>query len=193
MKLRLRLLTLLAGAAALSGCAAPVLMGAAAAGTVVIAQDERSTATITADESIESQAAALAQRDAQFVEASHLNFTSVNGVLLITGESLQADALARLQAEVGRLEKVREVRNEVLAGPLSSMNSRSQDSWITTKVKSRMVAERNFRANRFKVVTERQTVYLMGVVTRHEGFVAGVIARDIEGVKRVVKMLEYLD
>lgn len=193
VKLRLRLLTLLAGAAALSGCAAPVLMGAAAAGTVVIAQDERSTATITADESIESQAAALAQRDAQFVEASHLNFTSVNGVLLITGESLQADALARLQAEVGRLEKVREVRNEVLAGPLSSMNSRSQDSWITTKVKSRMVAERNFRANRFKVVTERQTVYLMGVVTRHEGFVAGVIARDIEGVKRVVKMLEYLD
>ncbi len=190
---RLRLFSLLAAAATLHGCAAPVLMGAAAAGTVVVTQDERNTATIAADESLESKAAELARRDAQFAATSHLNFTSVNGVMLITGEALRADALARLQAEVARLEKVREVRNEAIASPLSSMNSRSQDSWITTKVKSRMVAERNFRANRFKVVTERQTVYLMGVITRHEGFVAGVIARDIDGVKRVVKMLEYLD
>ncbi|HEY0634396.1 MAG TPA: BON domain-containing protein [Gammaproteobacteria bacterium] len=189
----IKLLMLPAAVAMLSSCAAPVLMGAAAAGTVVVSQDERSAGTIAADESIELKAAELAGSDALLAETSHLNFTSVNGVVLITGEAAQGEALARLQTAIGKLDKVREVRNAALTGPVSSMNSRSQDSWITTKVKSRMVAERNFRANRFKVVTERQTVYLMGVVTRHEGFVAGVIARDIEGVKRVVKMLEYLD
>lgn len=186
-------LPLLLASLALGGCAAPVLMGAAAAGAVVVNQDERSTATIAADEALELRAAELARSEPQLTEAGHLNFTSVNGVVLITGEAPASEPLTRLQAAIGKVEKVREVRNEALVGPLSSMGSRSQDSWITTKVKSRMVAERNFRTNRIKVITERQTVYLMGMVTRNEGFVAGVIARDIEGVKRVVKMFEYQD
>lgn len=184
----LRLLPLLF---VLSGCAAPVVMGAAAAGAVVVAQDERSAATIAADESIELQAAELTRRDPQLVQSSHLNFTSINGIVLITGESPLSEPLARLQAEVGKLDNVREVRNEAVVGPVSSLNSRSQDSWITTKVKSRMVAEKNLRANRIKVVTEQQTVFLLGVVTKQEGFVAATIARDIDGVKRVVKMFEY--
>ena len=188
-----RLLPLLIAASALGGCAAPVLMGAAAAGAVAVNQDERSTATIAADETIELKAADIAGRDAQLEKSAHLNFTCVNGVVLITGEAPASEPLEKVKAEIARLEKVREVRNEVVIGPVSSMGSRSQDSWITTKVKSRMVAEKNLRTNRFKVITEQQTVYLMGVVTKHEGFVAATIARDIEGVKRVVKMFEYTD
>lgn len=187
------LLPMLIVASALSGCAAPVLMGAAAAGAVVVNQDERDTQTIATDEKIELNAAEIARRDAQLAQSAHLNFTSVNGVVLITGEAPASEPLDKLKAEIAKLDKVREVRNEVVVGPVSSMSSRSQDSWITTKVKSRMVAERNFRTNRIKVITEQQTVYLLGVVTKREGFVAGVIARDIEGVKRVVKMFEYTD
>jgi osmotically-inducible protein OsmY len=186
------LLPMLLVASALSGCAAPVLMGAAAAGAVVVNQDERDAKTIATDEKIELNSAEIARRDAQLAQA-HLNFTSVNGVVLITGEAPASEPLDKLKAEIAKLDKVREVRNEVVVGPVSSMGSRSQDSWITTKVKSRMVAEKNFRTNRIKVITEQQTVYLLGVVTKREGFVAGVIARDIEGVKRVVKMFEYTD
>ena len=188
-----RLFTLMVTLLVLSGCAAPVIMGAGAAGAVVATQDERSAATIAADESLELKAADIARRDQQLAASAHLNFTAINGIVLITGEAPASQPLGRLQAEIGKLDKVREVRNEAVVGPVSSMSSRSQDSWITTKVKSRMVAEKNFRANRIKVVTEQQTVYLMGVVTKHEGFVAGVIARDIDGVKRVVKMFEYID
>lgn len=187
------LLPLLLAASALSGCAAPVLMGAAAAGAVAVNQDERSAGTIAADETIELKAADIAERDAQLEQSAHLNFTCVNGVVLITGEAPASEPLEKVKAEIAKLDKVREVRNEVVIGPVSSMGSRSQDSWITTKVKSRMVAEKNLRTNRFKVITEQQTVYLMGVVTKHEGFVAATIARDIEGVKRVVKMFEYTD
>jgi len=188
-----RLLPLLLTALALSGCAAPVIMGAAAAGAVVVSQDERSAATMAGDESIELKSADLARRDPQLEQSAHLNFTCVNGIVLITGEAPASEPLARLQAEITKLDKVREVHNEAVVGAASSMDSRSQDSWITTKVKSRMVAEKNLRANRFKVITERQTVYLMGVVTKHEGFVAATIARDIKGVKRVVKMFEYIE
>jgi len=186
------LLPVLIVASAASGCAAPVLMGAAAAGAVVVTQDERSASTIAADEKIELKAAELARHDAQLASA-HLNFTSVNGVVLITGEAPAREPLEQLKSALARLEKVREVRNETVVGPASSMNSRSQDSWITTKVKSRMVAEKDFRANRIKVITEQQTVYLLGVVTKREGFVAATIAREIDGVKRVVKMFEYTD
>jgi len=188
-----RLLPLLITMTGLAGCAAPVIMGAAAAGAVVATQDERSTGTMAADESIELKASDLANRDPQLEQSGHLNFTCVNGVVLITGEAPAREPLTRLQGEISKLDKVREVRNEAVIGAVSSMNSRSQDTWITTKVKSRMVAEKNFRTNRIKVVTEHQTVYLMGVVTRHEGFVAATIARDIEGVKRVVKMFEYTE
>ena len=184
---------LLLATLALNGCAAPVIMGAAAAGAVAVTQDERSAATIAADESIELKSADLARRDPQLEQSAHLNFTCVNSIVLITGESPESEPLTRLQAEIAKLDKVHEVRNEAVTGPESSMNSRSQDSWITTKVKSRMVAEKNLRSNRFKVITERQTVYLMGIVTKQEGFVAATIARDIEGVKRVVKMFEYVD
>lgn len=189
----LHLLPLLIAASTLGGCAAPVVMGAAAAGAVAVTQDERSAATIAADEAIEIKAAEMARRDAQLAQGAHLNFTCVNGVVLITGEAPASEPLATLQAEIGKLDKVREVRNEAMVGAESSVSSRSQDSWITTKVKSRMVAEKNFRANRIKVVTERQTVYLLGMVSKHEGFVAATIARDIEGVKRVVKMFEYIE
>lgn len=186
------LLPILLATTLLGGCAAPVIMGAAAAGAVVVNQDERSAETIAADESLELKAAEMARRDPQLAQA-HLNFTVINGVVLITGETPASEPLANLQAEIAKLDKVREVRNEAVVGAVSSMNSRSQDSWITTKVKSRMVAEKNFRTNRIKVVTEQQTVYLMGMVTKREGFVAATIARDIEGVKRVVKMFEYID
>lgn len=188
-----RLMPLLLMLSAVSGCAAPVVMGAAAAGAVVVAQDERSAATIAADEAIELNAAELARRDPPLAQSAHLNFTSINGIVLITGEAPASEPLAQLHAGLAKLDKVREVHNEAVVGPVSSISSRSQDSWITAKVKSRMVAEKNFRANRIKVVTEQQSVFLLGMVTKQEGFVAATIARDTEGVKRVVKMFEYLD
>lgn len=190
MKKKLLVITLLP-TLYLSGCAAPVLMGAAAAGAVAVTQDERSAGTIASDESLEIKAGNILNQDPTFADNSHLNVTCINGVVLLTGETQDSATLQNGIAQIRKLDKVREVRNEVTNSAPSSLESRSQDSWITTKIKSRLVGEKDIRANRFKVVTERQTVYLMGMVSKREGYVAATISREIAGVKRVVKIFEY--
>jgi osmotically-inducible protein OsmY len=88
--------------------------------------------------------------------------------------------------------KVRAVQNELMIGPVTDMNSRTNDSLITSKVKTRFVEANKFQINHVKVVTERATVYLMGVVRREEGDAAAQVASTTSGVARVVKVFEYL-
>jgi osmotically-inducible protein OsmY len=87
--------------------------------------------------------------------------------------------------------KVRSVDNEITVGPVSSIGSRTNDTYITSKVKSRFVEANKFAATQVKVVTDRQVVYLMGIVRQGEGDAAAQIAATTSGVVRVVKLFEY--
>lgn len=178
-------LALLAG---LAGCA-PLVVGGAMVGGVLVATDRRTTGAQIEDQGIEIKAAA---RVRELATLGHVNVTSYNRVALLTGEVPDADARTRLEAAVARVENVRSVVNELAIAGASSLTSRSNDALLTTKVKASLVDARDLYANAFKVVTERGIVYLMGRVTEREAARFADVARSVEGVRKVVRVFEIV-
>ncbi len=178
-----------AAALALEGCA-PLIVGAAVGGTVMVATDRRTTGTQVDDEVIEDKLAYSIRE--RFKGDFHVNVTSYNGIVLLTGEVPAQAAGADVEQMARSTPKVRAVQNELMTGPVTDMNSRTNDSLITSKVKARFVEANKFQINHVKVVTERATVYLMGVVRRDEADAAAQIASTTAGVARVVKVFEYI-
>ena len=172
----------------LSGCA-PVVVGAAVGG-VAVAADRRSADTQLADERIEVTASKWIGE--KILEQGHVNIVSYNKVVLLTGETTTEG----LKQEVGKLAAgatgVREVVNDITIGPLAPLSSRSNDAYLTSVVKTRFVGDQKFNPLHVKVVTENGTVYLLGLVTRKEAEDATNIARHVSGVKRVVRVFEYI-
>lgn len=176
--------------ALLAGCA-PVLVAGAVGGTALVATDRRSAGAQVDDESIELKIAN--NIGAGFGDQVHVNVTSYNGIVLLTGEVPTQDSMNSIVEIAHKTAKVRTVHNELLIGPVSSVGSRTNDSYITAKVKSRFVEANKFSATRVKVVTERQVVYLMGLVRHSEADAAAQIAATTSGVTRVVKLFQYID
>jgi len=187
-KLTLAAAALIVALPMLHGCV-PAIIGGAAVG-VMSAHDRRSTGTQADDETTEWKAGQHVPD--QYKTFSHTNFTSYNRRVLITGEVPSEEAKTAIEAETRRLEGVREVYNELGIGPVSSYGSRSNDSYIDSKVKARLVDSNQISANHIKVVTERAIVHLMGIVNAREAKVAVDVARTTAGVKKVVNLLEIV-
>lgn len=187
-KLTLAAAALIVALPMLQGCV-PAIIGGAAVG-VMSAHDRRSTGTQADDETTEWKAGQHVPD--QYKTFSHTNFTSYNRRVLITGEVPSEEAKSAIEAETRRLEGVREVYNELGVGPVSSFGSRSNDSYIDSKVKARLVDSNQISANHIKVVTERAIVHLMGIVNAREAKVAVDVARTTAGVKKVVNLLEVI-
>lgn len=188
MRLILALITAAILAGNLTGCV-PVVAGGAAAGGLMAA-DRRTSGAYVEDEAIELKAEK--QIGEKLENRIHANVTSYNRNVLITGEAYDESAKQAAQSIVKGIENVRSVTDEVVIGPASALSSRSNDAYLTSKVKARMVSENRFPANYIKVVTEDSAVYLMGMVTRQEAEDAVDIARNTEGVSKVVKVFEYV-
>lgn len=174
---------------ALQGCF-PVVAGGAGAG-VLVAEDRRTAGAFVEDEGIEFKA--MDRVSNKFGDQVHVNVTSYNRNVLLTGEVPAADIKQEAEKIVKGLPNVRNVTNELAVSGLSSMLSRSNDTYLTSKVKARFIDANKFQANHVKVVTENSTVYLLGVVKRKEAEDAVEIARSTSGVQKVVKVFEYLD
>lgn len=174
--------------ATLAGCV-PVMIAGAAGGAAMVATDRRTAGAQVDDEAIELKIVTRANE--LYGDRIHLNVTSFNGVVLLTGEAPDQGAWASLGNLAKGTEKVRVVHNELVVAPPSELGSRSNDAFITSKVKARMLEAAKFPPNAVKVVTERGVVYLMGIVSRAEGQAAGETAATTEGVQRVVKVFEY--
>ena len=174
------------------GCA-PVVAGGAVATSIIVARDPRTTGTIIDDKGIQMKVGNAIYEDEMLGDQVHINVASYNGVVLLTGETPTAEMRARAEQIVSEVDKVRRVHNEITVAAPSSGLTRSSDTLITTKVKTRMVAEKEFDSGRIKVVTENGTVYLMGLVTRQQAAVATEISRSVSGVQRVVRLFEYTD
>jgi osmotically-inducible protein OsmY len=172
----------------LTGCV-PAVIAVGAGGTALVATDRRTTGTQVDDEGIELKIAQGA--NAQYGDRIHLNVTSYNGIVLLTGEVPDQGAWASLGNLAKTTEKVRAVQNELVVAPIAPMSARTNDTYITSKVKTRMIEANKFPPNAVKVVTERGVVYLMGIVTRPEGDAAGEVAATTTDVVRVVKVFEY--
>ena len=174
-------------ASSLSGCV-PLVVGAAVGGTALVATDRRSVGAQTDDEAIELKIAN--HIGTGYGDRVHVNVTSYNGIVLLTGEVPTPDIVASIGDVARTTAKVRVVHNEIVVAAASPLGSRSNDSYITSKVKTRFVEKNKFSATHVKVVTDRQVVYLMGLVKRDEADNAAQIASTTEGVLRVVKLFE---
>ncbi len=178
------------GSAALlnAGCAA-VVVGGAATG-VALVEDRRTVGTVTEDQSIELKAG---NRIGERYGNAHINVTSYNRMVLLTGEAPDAAAKSEIERIVRAVENVRGTYNEIHVGPNSSFSERTGDAFVTSKVKARFVDAQKFNPLHVKVVTERSVVYLMGLVKRQEAADATEVTRTTSGVQKVVRVLEYLD
>lgn len=173
----------------LAGCVPVVATGVGVG--AMMADDRRSTGVYIEDEEIEFRAGSRL-REAK-LDGVRANFTSYNRRLLITGEA-PTEALKARVSEIGRgVPGVKEVYNEMaIAGPIG-FAARSNDGYLTTKVKARLFDDSRINANHVKVVTSNGVVYLMGLLKRSEADIAAEIAARTSGVQRVVKVFEYLD
>ena len=173
----------------LGGCAA-VVLGGAAAGGVLLAEDRRTVGTVTEDQGIEIKASS---RIGDRVRDAHLNMTSFNRLLLLTGEVPSAAAREEAERIARGVENVRGVFNEIQVSGNSALSVRANDSYLTSKVKARFVDGQKFSPVHIKVITENSVVYLMGLVKRAEADAATEVARTTGGVQKVVRLFEYLD
>lgn len=183
-------------AALLIGATLPALQGcfpvvAAGVGTGVSAIiDRRSVGTQTEDESIEWKAGSRVGE--RLIVKTHLNFTSFNRKVLITGEVPTEEAKAETERIVREIQGVQDVYNEIVVGHASSLTDRSNDAFITSKVKSRSVDNGTFNPLHVKVVTEAGVVFLMGLVTQPEADAAIKVARTTASVRKVVPLFEII-
>ena len=175
-------------ATCMTACA-PFLV-AGVAGSALVATDRRTSGTQLEDETIELRASAKV-RDT-FGEKVHVNVTSYNRQVLLTGEVPSDRERQALAAIVEKVENVKSVANELSAMPNASLGSRSNDLVVTGKIKATLIDSRDLFANAFKVVTERNTVYLMGRVTQREADSATALIRNVGGVNKVVRMFEII-
>ncbi len=172
----------------ISACA-PLLLGGMA-GTVVVATDRRTSGIQLADEEVELRAAARIR--GMFGDTVHVNVTSFNLQVLLTGEvPNDKDRLAVVKL-VSEVENVKKVLNELAIGPVSSYADRTHDVLISSKVKAGIIDAKDLMVNTFKIVAEHGNVYLMGRVTANEANRATEIARNVSGVNQVVRVFQLL-
>ena len=183
-------LVVLASAITLTGCVTALVAGAVIA-TVDIIHDRRTVGEYIDDSAIEITARNILVSSREIRDAAHVKPVSWNGILLITGEIDREDIKQDLVARFGNIQGVRQVVDETTITGKTRLVERTNDAWITSKVKSRLLLKTGLDANRVKVITTRGSVYLMGIVTRTEADKATELSRTVRGVNRVVKVFEY--
>lgn len=191
--LKLLRLTIIAVITAVSvyGCAAPAIVaGGAVAGATAV--DRRNTEEIVTDNNIELKIKEAIYTDDSIKRHIHVNVTSYHGAVLVSGETPTMAMRDKVVRYAQHVDKVKKIYNETVVAPASEFKSRRQDTWITTKAKSILLGTKHINALHFKVVTENQVVYLMGVVTKKEGDIAANAIRQVDGVKQIVKLFEYV-
>lgn len=188
MKQTFNLLTAVVLASQIAACV-PVVVGGAAAGGAM-ASDRRTSGVYIEDENIELKA--VKNIADTLGEEAHVNVTSYKGNVLLTGEVPNENAKSKAESIAKATASVRSITNELAIGPKTSISSRANDTYLTSKIKTQFVSESRFAANVVKVVTENSVVYLVGYVTQQEAQAATDIARNTSGVSKVVKVFEYM-
>lgn len=185
--------TAMAGVVALlQGCVAAAVVGGGALATKV-AMDPRTTGTQIDDQTLELRVADALRKDKQLNEQAHISAVVYNGRALLVGEAPSAD-LKEVAVNLARgVKDVADVYDEIQIGEKVSFMQASKDTWITTEVKSKLFVNGNVKATDVKVVTENGVVYLIGKVTQSQAAAAVDVARQVNGVRKVVKVFTYLN
>jgi osmotically-inducible protein OsmY len=178
----------------LAGCAAAVVGGAAVA--TVVATDRRSAGTVIDDQTIELKVIDHVHAAEPIGSEDHIKVEVYQGVVLLVGEVTSETKRQLASQRATEVEHVERVVNELAVTESASTGGRLDNTWLTTKVNSALVKENpvhGFDATRVKVVSARNHVYLMGLVSREEGDAAAEVARNVSGVEKVIKVFSYTD
>ncbi len=174
----------------LSGCAK--IIQVTTSEPIQISPTKRTLGTRINDNQLETYARVNLNKASKELEDSRINIDSFNGIVLLTGQ-VANDGLRQLAGTtVGQLNTVRQLHNELSISERTRLPTHTKDAWITTKLKTKLIAS-NIQSSRIRIITESQSVYLMGLVSRHEAERVTEMARTTNGVKQVVKVFEYVD
>ncbi len=173
----------------LTGCFGAAVVGAGAG--VLLVSDRRASETYITDEGIEMRASSRIGE--KFGERVHVNVTSYNRTALLTGEVPDEATKIEVEKLVSKVPNIKSISNELQVAGISSLGARSNDAYITSKVKARFIDANQFIPNHVKVVTEAGVVYLLGLATKYEAEAAVEIARTTGGVSKVVRVMEIID
>jgi osmotically-inducible protein OsmY len=172
----------------LSGCAV-LAVGGVVAGASVMA-DRRTPAVQAIDKGIELEAGnALGKR---FGDGAHINVTSFNQKVLLTGEAKDADIKGQASTYIRTMKNARSVFNELIIGPNSSFTARANDSYLESKIKTQMIFTEKLPSNSMAIVAEGSSVYLMGILTQNEAEIAKKVASNTNGVKDVYAYFDII-
>ena len=159
--------------------------------------DDRGTRTFGSkidDSLIETKVSVnIAKANPDLDNASHIVVTSFNGIVLLAGQTPRADLKQLAEQTASQVQKVKKVNNELQVTGPSSMLARSNDAWLTSKIKTEMLTDSAIPGSRIKVVTENGIVYLLGLVTQQEATRATNLVQGVSGVQKIVKLFEYID
>ncbi len=162
-----------------------------AATSAVVANDERTTGTFIEDQTIELKALDAIRSREQLKSQTHLSVTSYNQTVLVTGQAPTEELRKEAISLISQIEKVNRVFDEIEIGTPTTLATRSGDSLLTAKVKTKLFTLDGFDATKVKVVTENGVVYLMGILPKSEADTAATAASFVGGVRKVVKLFEY--
>lgn len=187
----LRFLVMLVALAGLSGCAS--VMDVTTKKPIQQNPTTRTAGAALDDSHIENVGLVNIRKLDPSLRSANITVVSYNGIVLLLGQIPTRELRVAAAEQVAKIKRVRQVQNALTVGPSTPFAVRSTDGWLTTKVKTKMAADRNVVASRVKVVTENGVVYLLGLVSQSEGDRAARIAQQTAGVQRVVKVFEYID
>ncbi|MCF6434885.1 MULTISPECIES: BON domain-containing protein [Pseudoalteromonas] len=174
----------------LQGCAAAVVAGTA--GAISAANDRRTIGSQIDDNNIEIKGMLAIRNIERLKEHANISLISVNGIVLMVGQVANTEMKQQAQSALKDIPAIRQVHNQLRISSNIGVTTQTHDVWLTSKVKTRLLAAEDVSGNNIKVVTENSEVFLMGLVKREEADRAVEIARNINGVTRVVKAFEYL-
>ncbi|WP_298443264.1 division/outer membrane stress-associated lipid-binding lipoprotein [uncultured Ferrimonas sp.] len=173
----------------LAGCAAAIVAGTV--GTAVMVNDNRSVGSQIDDHTIELEVMAALSNHKDLSNQTRISATSVNQQVLLVGQVPNQMLHTKAVQLIKQIDGVERVHDQLRTGNPLGFTSRSNDSWITTKVKSRMLSNDKLNSLRIKVVTENREVFLLGVISQQEAKLAVDIARNTDGVSKVIKVFQY--
>jgi osmotically-inducible protein OsmY len=186
--LTIKLFTAILISSFLSGCGV-LVVGSVVAGASVLA-DRRAPAVQAIDKGIELEAGnALAKR---YGDDAHINITSFNQKVLLTGEVKNADIKSQAGAYVKAMKNARSVFNELAIGPNSTLTARANDSYLESKIKAQMIFTNKLPSNSMAITAEGSSVYLMGILTQNEAAIAKKVTSNAEGVKDVYAYFDII-
>ncbi|OLS59349.1 BON domain-containing protein [Pseudomonas putida] len=159
--------------------------------------DDRGTRTLGSkidDSLIETKVAVnVAKASPDLDQNSHIVVSSFNGVVLLAGQTPRADLKSLAEQTAGQVQKVKKVHNELQVLQPSSLLARNNDAWLTTKIKTQMLADSSIPGSRIKVITENGIVYMLGLLTQAEANRATNLVQGVSGVQKIVRLFEYID